>query len=68
MYIIRWSMREQCLCMLKPPHDSRDCVKVVSVSYCASDQWNRAEKIRNAWQSSWGDGFDWTKKDPPLAG
>jgi len=33
------------LCVLNPPHDSRNCVRVVSVSYCASDLCE-AEKVR----------------------
>jgi len=42
---MRWLMRIQCSCVLKPPHDFRNCVRVVSVSYCASDTC-KAEKVR----------------------
>jgi len=33
------------LCMLNPPHDSRDYVRVISVSHCASDALT-AGKVR----------------------
>jgi len=45
MRIIRWSMRIQCFCVLNPPHDSRDCARVISVSHCASDLYE-AERVR----------------------
>jgi len=38
-------MRIQCSYVLNPPHDSRNCVRVVSVSYCASDLYE-AEEVR----------------------
>jgi len=48
------------LYVLKPSHDSGNCVKVVSVSHCASVKYEiEAERVRNIRQSSWGDGFDW---------
>jgi len=31
------------LCVLNPPHDSRGCVKAISVSYCASALYGRRE-------------------------
>jgi len=41
------------LYVLKPSYDSRNCVKVVSVSHCASVKYEKeAERVRNIWQAS----------------
>jgi len=40
-------MRNKIALKCKPPHDSRECVKAVSVSYCASNDVLPRWKVKN---------------------
>jgi len=44
--INRWKMRNKIALKYKPPHDSRECIKTVSVSYCASYDVCPDERLR----------------------